>query len=109
MWIHLLSLGLIDGATGAASPDPIATDTHDGWWAKQRAKEKKKKVEEQATEQLEQFIEQVTQESIKARPAYVPIAAPVIPEPEYLQPISFTQTPGFDYEDDDLDVLMMML
>ena len=102
-------MSLLLALIGSVPVPVIDGDTHDGWWAKQRAKEKKKKVEDQATEQLEQFIDQVTQEAIKARPAYVPIAAPVIPEPEYLQPISFIQTPVFDYEEDDLDVLMMML
>lgn len=106
-------MSLLLALTGSVTPPVVDGDTHDGWWAKQREKEKKKKVEQQAAEQLEQFLEQVTQEAtqtaVKARPAYVPIAAPVVPEPEYLQPISFIQTPAFDYEEDDLDVLMMML
>lgn len=44
MYIHLLVLGLIDGAGG----EPVAQDTPDGYWYKQWAKlhKKKPKIEE---------------------------------------------------------------
>ena len=44
MWIHLLPLGLIDGAGG----EPVVQDTPDGYWYKQWAKlhKKKPKIEE---------------------------------------------------------------
>jgi hypothetical protein len=59
-------------------------DTHDGWWAKQHAKQKKpKKTEQQkAAEQVEQFIEAATKKAIEATPIQ---------------------------EDDDLELFMMML
>ncbi len=54
MWIHLLPLGLIDGAGG----EPVVQDTPDGYWYKQWAKLHKKKPK------LEEIIELV-----KERPA----------------------------------------
>lgn len=49
MWIHLLPLGLIDGAGG----EPVAQDTPDGYWYKQWEKLHKKKPK------LEEVIELV--------------------------------------------------
>jgi hypothetical protein len=49
MWIHLLSLGLIDGAGG----EPVVQDTPDGYWYKQWEKLHKKKPK------LEEVIELV--------------------------------------------------
>lgn len=70
MWIHLVTLGLIDGAGGGVVPEP--TDTHDGWWAKQWLK-KKKKPEEPLEQQIEELVEEVIEKAKK--PSFKPPVA----------------------------------
>lgn len=68
MWIHLLSLGLIDGAGGEAPPVPDNADTHDGYFAKQwlKAAEQSKRKIEALEDQLEEIQEQI--EEVKSAP-----------------------------------------
>ena len=82
MWVHLVPLGLIDGADGVVAP--IAQDTHDGFWSKQwkRIREREKKqyldslevIQSEITE-LDEQIAEVQQvkptKRIRAKPDFV--------------------------------------
>jgi hypothetical protein len=60
MYIHLLTLGLINGAGGSVEPE--LQDTHDGFWRKQWKKireREKKKVYAELIEEIEEQIEEV--------------------------------------------------
>jgi len=57
MWIHLLSLELIDGAGGSAPPEPVITGGHYGaWWLDKYRKmwERKKPTIEEVIEVIEE-------------------------------------------------------
>lgn len=77
MWIHLLSLRLIDGANGEVPP-PINADTHDGYFHKlwRKLKEESERGESQAIEQIEERIDEIEQEIEKVKSQPLP-AAPV--------------------------------
>ena len=70
MWIHLLSLGLIDGAGG--NVEPVMSDTHDGWWRKQHEKRKKRKQVEESPEVIAREIVQDVIVKAKKQPDFVP-------------------------------------
>lgn len=79
MWVHLLSLGLIDGAGGEAPPVPDNADTHDGYFHNlwRKLKEKPESKVEELAERIEEIEAQIAE--VKARPLPV--------KPVYLQSV----------------------
>jgi hypothetical protein len=67
-------LFLIQSLLEGDAPPDVATDTHDGWWAKQWRK-KKKKPDQPIEIQIEALVEEVIAKAKKA-PNIVPFSAP---------------------------------
>lgn len=83
MWAHLIPTILL--GDGAHPPDPVFSDTHDGYFAKQwlKAAEQSKRKIEALEDQLEEIQEQI--EEVKAAP-----------EPKRTVLIESVQVPPFE-------------
>lgn len=83
MWIHLLTLRLIDGAGG----QPVVEDTPDGYWYKQWAKRKKKLDEllekENKVEELYEDLEEIEEQIEEIKPIQTKIVNFDIPKIDF--------------------------
>ena len=74
---------LLDG--GTPPEPPVATDTHDGWWAKQWKKAKQRETQTVRIEEIEEQIAEIQErlEAVEPVPAKPAAAVYQSQEPDY--------------------------
>jgi hypothetical protein len=117
MWIHLLSLGLIDGAGSQVIPPEVVGGHYYDWWRKKWEEQFKKPT----IEEIEEFVEESPKEAIQALKTVAPQVAVGI-SPQLLQSqagliksvanqllIAIELKRISDAEEDDIEAILMMI